>query len=202
MEKIAFAILAGGKNSRIGRNKALLEINGKTIIERLLDIGRNFPQVMIITNHSDEFLGLDAEIYSDIYPCRGPIGGIHSALQNSRYEDVFVISCDMPFISLSTIQKIIDTHREMITLPNYKERLHYVCGVYSRKIMFELANHIMKIENKVDGKNKHFALYNLHNLFQINSISFENNSNYDLEFTNINTLEQYKKVQEIIAEQI
>lgn len=195
MNNIAFAILSGGKNSRIGLNKAFLEVKGKAIIENLLDISKNFAQRMIITNNPSDYEKYPVEIYTDIYPNCGPMSGIHSALSYSKFPNIFIISCDMPFIGISTINWIIENHKKAdITLTLCGEKVNYVCGVYSRNIHQKLEDYIKVGDKKAEQKNKHFALYNLEKIFQVNIIDFDDNINNCREFTNINTLDQYSQI--------
>lgn len=97
---ITLAILAGGKASRIGgRNKALLEIDGITFIQRIHQtLSPVFSNTIIISNEIVDF-GIDNIVaYPDIIQGIGPLGGIHSALVNSTDSAIFVVSCDMPFV--------------------------------------------------------------------------------------------------------
>ncbi|MFN3782040.1 MAG: molybdenum cofactor guanylyltransferase, partial [Candidatus Kapaibacteriota bacterium] len=77
---ISFAILSGGKSSRIGVNKAFLEIEGVPLIQRALLLANSFPEKMIITNTPELYSKFDCQVYPDIFLNRGPISGIHSAL--------------------------------------------------------------------------------------------------------------------------
>jgi molybdopterin-guanine dinucleotide biosynthesis protein A len=72
-------ILAGGKNTRMGANKAFLEINGIRLIDRTLNIYRRlFSEIIIVTNDPPAYLEFtDAVIVTDIYKGKGPLGGFY-----------------------------------------------------------------------------------------------------------------------------
>lgn len=94
------AILAGGKSSRMGRNKALLPIRGIPVIEHILiELVPRFDEVMIITNDPDAYRSYSLPLYPDLYPGKGPLAGIHRSLLEAKHEKVLVSACDMPFIS-------------------------------------------------------------------------------------------------------
>ena len=77
-------ILSGGKSSRMGTNKSHLKINGKSLIERTVELCRSiFDESIIITNDIEEYVSLKIKCYKDIYPNFGPLSGIHSGLVNS-----------------------------------------------------------------------------------------------------------------------
>ena len=83
-------ILSGGKSSRMGLNKSLIELSGKTFIQRTKDLMSGlFENVILITNEPDLYDFLDIESYVDIFKVFGPLGGIHSGLINSKTDENF-----------------------------------------------------------------------------------------------------------------
>ncbi|MBC8551622.1 MAG: molybdenum cofactor guanylyltransferase, partial [Candidatus Brocadiales bacterium] len=70
-------ILVGGKSSRMGSNKAFLKLKGKTFIEMQIELLREmFDEIFISVNTSSEYEYLNLPIFKDIYPGKGPLGGI------------------------------------------------------------------------------------------------------------------------------
>jgi len=97
-------ILAGGKNSRISMTKALIQLGEQTIIGRTVQLFQKlFEEVIIVTNHFDDYDHLGANLVKDIIPETGPLGGLYSGLQLSSNDYSFVVACDMPFIDPSII---------------------------------------------------------------------------------------------------
>ncbi|WP_160724479.1 molybdenum cofactor guanylyltransferase [Bacillus sp. USDA818B3_A] len=98
--KAAAIILAGGKSSRMGTNKALLKINEKPNIERTIDkLKLLFDDIILVTNDSEQYESLGVRIVPDQYPGMGPLAGVHAGLTASEYDVNFVVACDMPFVS-------------------------------------------------------------------------------------------------------
>ena len=142
-------ILAGGKNSRIGLNKAFLEIGGKRIIDRTVEIYKKiFDEILIITNTLEDYqyltesviLGeaknLKLKIYTDLIPHRGSLGGIYTGLHYSKSDYAFFAACDMPFLNERVIRHIIKVARDYdIIVPYFKHRLHPLHAVYSKKCL-------------------------------------------------------------------
>ena len=105
---ITGVILAGGKSSRFGVNKALLEINGSKLIDRVTGLLISiFERVILITNSPDEYLYLGLPIREDLIKGLGPIGGILTGLEDINDEAGFFIACDMPFVSEDLIRYIV-----------------------------------------------------------------------------------------------
>ncbi|NPV92189.1 MAG: molybdenum cofactor guanylyltransferase [Firmicutes bacterium] len=96
----AAIILAGGKNSRMSRNKAFMRIGERSIIEGIIErVKPLVEKVIVVTNSPDEYSNLGAEVITDVIPGRGPLSGIHAGLLASPYRYNLIIACDMPFVS-------------------------------------------------------------------------------------------------------
>lgn len=106
--KISGIILAGGKSSRMGKNKALLEMGGLTIIERVArEISSVCSEVIIAGENSVSLGSLGYPVYPDIYPGCGPLSGIHAGLNSAGNWYSFVSACDIPFPSADLMKRII-----------------------------------------------------------------------------------------------
>ncbi len=101
-------ILAGGKSSRYGTNKAFVEINGTRLIDRVASVmGTIFKKVILITNCPREYSYLHLPAHEDLIQGLGPIGGIYTGLEKIRDNEGFFIACDMPFASQDLIRYIV-----------------------------------------------------------------------------------------------
>lgn len=130
-------ILSGGKSSRMGVNKSLLVINGKTIIERVRDLMKSiFSEVLLITNEPDEYLFLGINIYQDIYKGYGPLAGIHSGLIHSATKRNFIISCDIPLMTIKMIKYLVEFKTDkLITIAKADGFIQQLAGIYHRDIL-------------------------------------------------------------------
>jgi molybdopterin-guanine dinucleotide biosynthesis protein A len=111
-EHITGIILAGGKSSRFGEDKALYRYNGKPMVEYAIDVlGTICENILLITNKPDEYSKFnDIKLVHDKYLGCGPLGGIHAGLLESKNEDNLIVSCDMPEIN-SGLLSVLLMHR-------------------------------------------------------------------------------------------
>ncbi|MFZ5814656.1 MAG: molybdenum cofactor guanylyltransferase [Bacillota bacterium] len=106
--KACGVILAGGQSSRMGQNKALLEIGGQPLIRRLA--GRMtawFEQVVIVTNTPETYAFLGLPLVGDRVPGLGPLGGLEAGLNASHYEHAFFCAVDMPFVHQGLVRHMV-----------------------------------------------------------------------------------------------
>jgi molybdopterin-guanine dinucleotide biosynthesis protein A len=134
---ITGVILSGGKSLRMGLNKSLLKIHGKTIIEYLVELMQNiFSKVILITNSPDEYRFLNLEMFEDIYKNYGPLAGIHSGLVNSSTKRNFIISCDVPLMTEQMIRYLVDYSTDkLITIAKADGYIQQLVGIYNRDII-------------------------------------------------------------------
>lgn len=98
----AAVILTGGKNLRMGKNKALEIVAGKSLVQRVYDkLHLITDEVIVVTSREFPEIQLDGEyrIVTDVYPENGPLGGIYTGLMASLCETNIVVGCDMPFLN-------------------------------------------------------------------------------------------------------
>lgn len=101
-------ILAGGKSSRMGKNKALLEVGGLTMIERVAGaLSGVCSEIIIAGENSGSLEHLGYPTVPDIHPGCGPLSGIHAGLNAAKNLYSFVSACDIPFASQRLIERII-----------------------------------------------------------------------------------------------
>ncbi len=102
-------VLAGGRSTRMGSNKALLEFGGTRLIERLLRTIRPlFREIAIIANDPETYAYLGVPIWPDRIPGKGSLGGIYTAVYHSTFPQTFCIACDMPFPNPTVIAYLRD----------------------------------------------------------------------------------------------
>jgi molybdopterin-guanine dinucleotide biosynthesis protein A len=155
-------ILAGGKNLRLGRDKASEIIRGKTIIERVYDQLEPISSKIVVVTSWQEFdieLDRNADIVADIYPDMGPLGGIYTGLIASISNINIVTACDMPFLSTDLMGYMAELLADYdAVVPRLKngmiEPLH---AVYSKnclsRIDARLAVKKLSIHSFLDGIN-------------------------------------------------
>ena len=130
-------ILAGGKSSRLGRNKALQVIGGKSLIQWVVArLATLSTEIIISTARGDAIpCSSTAKIttVADIYPDKGPLGGIYSGLIASSAPRAIVVSCDTPFLSAGLLEYMTRIPSTFdVVVPRIKDRVEPLCAVYSK----------------------------------------------------------------------
>ncbi len=108
---VSAIVLAGGKNLRLGRNKALETIDGKSLLERVIERLRPLAgQILIVTSRERDHLTdvAGAEILFDLYPEKGPLSGIYSGLLAASFKSCLVVACDMPFLNTGLLRHMVE----------------------------------------------------------------------------------------------
>lgn len=187
MIKKTLAILAGGKGSRMNyQNKALLYYKNKTFIQHLIENVKNFDEILIVAKNKEVYKNYNVKIVEDIYKEKGPLGGIYTALNYSKFDKVFCIACDMPLLKRETLEKIASIEfDENILVPKVDCRMQPLCAIYSKKLIPQIEKNIKSNNNKM--------IYLIENT--THKIIDTNFSNID--FYNVNTLNEYNKLEDI-----
>ncbi len=148
---IAAAVLAGGKNTRMGgKNKALINIEGSPVIERTLVLLKEiFPEVIVVTNSPDDYKHYtkDITIIADIIKNIGPLGGIHSALSNTSKGAVFFVACDMPFLHNDIIAQQTEQFYKLgcdALIPKIEDTIEPLCAIYKKALKDNLYSYLQK----------------------------------------------------------
>jgi len=107
--RVTGVIQAGGRSVRMGgRPKALIELGGRRIIERVRDV--LLPLVhdaLIVTNTPDLYAFLGLSMVADVYPDHGSLGGIYTGLKAAAGDAAFTVACDMPFLYPEVVRLVI-----------------------------------------------------------------------------------------------
>lgn len=128
-------ILAGGKSSRMGFNKAFIDIDGKPIIYKTVNLFKElFDEIIVVTNDPCGYEELNCLTVTDIFKGAGSLGGIYTGLFHSSSEYNFVAACDMPFLNKEAITRVIKLSEGWnATVPYIMDRYHPLHAVYSKK---------------------------------------------------------------------
>jgi len=102
--EVTLAIIAGGQGRRLsGVPKGLLQVEGRTVLERLLELGPCFGDVLLVANAPEPYARFGLRTVADVVPGKGAPGGVHAALVASRTPWVVAVACDMPFVSREAV---------------------------------------------------------------------------------------------------
>jgi len=103
---ICGAVLAGGKSSRMGTDKSIVQLGGVTLIERAVEILREVCTEVVILGNNPA-LEIYGPLVPDLHPGCGPLGGIEAALAHSRLEWNLLLPVDMPFVPTALLRSWI-----------------------------------------------------------------------------------------------
>jgi molybdopterin-guanine dinucleotide biosynthesis protein A len=146
-------ILAGGKSTRMGTDKAFVDFEGRTLLVRMLDLARSATREVHIVGAREKFIVFGPTV-EDIFRDCGPLGGIHAALRASQTDLNLMLAVDMPFVSLAFLQHLIGEARlatnATVVVPGSDGRRQPLCAVYRRNFADVAEKALLAGQNKID----------------------------------------------------
>lgn len=100
-------ILAGGKSSRMGQDKGLLTFHGKTFMSLIIEALAPFVNTIIVVSNNPDYDTFKLKRVTDIMEDLGPLAGMYTGLHHSETENNIVLSCDVPLINATVLNKLI-----------------------------------------------------------------------------------------------
>jgi len=185
-------VLAGGKSLRLGRCKAMETICGQSLVERAVERLKTISnQILIVTSEEQPGLPItrEAEIVVDIYPGKGPLGGIYTGLFASELPYSIVVACDMPFLNVELLRYLIELSEGFdAVIPRLEEgKIEPLHAVYSRKCI-----NTISAELECD----HLKISQALGILRVRYVEREECQRFDpqlLSFFNINSLADFKQ---------
>ncbi len=129
-----------------GRDKSALVVDGRTILERqLAELSSLSDDILLVGSGSvaRPFQGREGRAIADLIPGCGPLGGVHAALMNARHDAVFVVACDMPYVTAALGRFLLSLAREAdLVVPRTERGYHPLCAVYTRACLAPIARRL------------------------------------------------------------
>jgi len=137
-------ILAGGKSTRFGRNKAFETIGGSSLIARVVETMTSlFSETIIITNSPSQYRHLGLTMYQDLIKGLGPIGGIYTALKLINKDAAFFVACDMPFLNKSLISHMVEIRESYdVIVPRMGWKIEALHALYTKRCIGQIEKNI------------------------------------------------------------
>jgi len=144
MSTIIGAIIAGGASRRFGTPKALAEVGGRRVVDRVADALRaalEHDDIIAIVNDDDLAQQIGLPHRSDVIPGAGALGGVHAALHYARErgaDGVLAVACDMPFLSPALLHTILAAragHDVVIPESEGRRGVEPLCAYYDVRCM-------------------------------------------------------------------
>ena len=153
MKSLTAFVLAGGKSTRMGQDKALLELNNETLLVRVLKLAKLIAPNVRIIGDAKKFAPW-GDVVEDIYPEHGPLGGIHAALVGTETDLNLVLPVDMPFLDRAFLDFLVakgSSSSAIVTVPRSGTRLHPLCATYRRSFVEVAKRSLEAGQNKIDA---------------------------------------------------
>jgi molybdenum cofactor guanylyltransferase len=152
MDLVTGFVLAGGKSSRMGQDKAFIQLGGHTLLSHALELAKSATGGACVVGSKEKFAAF-GQVVEDIYPGHGPLAGIHSALISTQTELNLILAVDMPFLQADFLNYLIAQARfstATVVVPATKTGVQPLCAVYRREFA-EIAERSLLVEkNKVE----------------------------------------------------
>jgi molybdopterin-guanine dinucleotide biosynthesis protein A len=153
MEGVTGWILAGGKSSRMGCDKALLDFAGRPLLRHALELASSVIVDVRILGDPAKYAAFGAVI-ADVYSERGPLAGIHAALANSGTDLNLILATDLPFLEPRFLRYLIAAAQAtdaLVTVPRIGSYFEPLCAVYRKRFGELVEAALSKDQNKVDA---------------------------------------------------
>lgn len=189
-------ILAGGLGTRLGgQNKALIEIGGITILDRLLSLFEGlFEEIILVTNDPEDYLDKDFLITTDLFSVRSSLTGIHAGLFTATRPHAFVTACDAPFLKREVVKAVLERLEPDVdvVIPETATGIEPLCAIYAKDCLIPAERNLRR---------ENFQVRRMFKKLRVRTVSQKVLSAQDPElisFFNINTPEDLDKARRIL----
>lgn len=185
--KLSAGILAGGKSSRMGQDKALLTMDNKRFLNRIAKELGAFDEVLLSVAKNSDYAEYDLPRFADEHDSIGPIEGIYQIVSHASNDYVFVCAVDMPFVTkelVSYMAEFISSDYDCYVMMD-EEHVHPLCAIYSKAVLPVIGELIAR---------GHYRLMDVLNGVRTKYIRLENSCFDKRVVRNINTREEYVRL--------
>jgi molybdopterin-guanine dinucleotide biosynthesis protein A len=141
---IAVFVLAGGKSSRMGRDKALLEIAGEPLIVRTVRLAHTVADPVRVVGGATRFAPLALDTIEDDTPGQGPLGGIATALRTTAAEWNLILACDLPYLTRRWLEYLTSLSQkspaDAVVPCNRRQNYEPLCALYRKRCAADAAS--------------------------------------------------------------
>ncbi|MGZ4733869.1 MAG: molybdenum cofactor guanylyltransferase [Terriglobales bacterium] len=189
VDSVTGFVLAGGKSSRMGQDKAFMQLGGRILLTHALELARAATGSAQIIGSAEKFAAFGT-VVEDIYPGQGPLAGIHAALAGTGTELNLIVAVDMPFLQPELLSYLVDQARQttaMVVVPEAGRGLQPLCALYRRHFA-DVAERSLRV-----GENKIARLFADVQTRVIEQEELERNGFTEEMFRNLNTEQDWQE---------
>jgi molybdopterin-guanine dinucleotide biosynthesis protein A len=194
--RVTGVIQAGGKSTRMGGEpKALLELGGRRIVERVLDaVAPVVDDVLIVTNTPALYGFLGVPMVPDVYPDHGSLGGIFSGLKAAAGDAAFTVACDMPFLHPEVARLVIGRAGEGdVVIPRVGEQLETLHALYAKACLPAIEARLQA------GRLKIVGFFEDVRVVEVSEAEVARHRAPDVVFMNVNTPDELARARALAA---
>jgi len=195
--KVTGVIQAGGRSERMGgRPKALIELGGRPIIERVLAaLAPTFDDVLVVTNTPELYAYLGLPMVGDVYPDHGSLGGIYSGLKAAAGQAAFTVACDMPFLHPDVVKLVASRAGEGdVVIPRVGVQFETMHAAYDKTCLPYIA------ERLAAGRLKIVDFFARVRVVEIAEADVARYRDPRVAFMNVNTPDELERARALAAE--
>jgi molybdenum cofactor guanylyltransferase len=153
LRDVSAFILAGGKSTRMGTDKAFVDYDGRILLARALELAHSVASDVRIVGGREKFAGF-APVVEDVFRGCGPLGGIHAALKSSLTDLNLMLAVDTPFVPFAFLQYLVSQARSapeaVVVVPRGDGGWQPLCAVYRREFAGAAENALRDGRNRID----------------------------------------------------
>lgn len=194
--RVTGVVQAGGKSTRMGgAPKALVELGGRRLIERVVGVVREVvDDVLIVTNSPDLYRFLGVPMVPDVFVDHGSLGGIYSGLAAAPGDAVFTVACDMPFLRAAVARLVVERAGEAdVVIPRAAGQLQTMHAVYGKDCLPHMEARLRAGRLKITG------FFDDVRVLEVPEAEVARHADPALVFTNLNTPEELERAREMIT---
>jgi molybdopterin-guanine dinucleotide biosynthesis protein A len=187
--EIAGFVLAGGRSRRMGRDKALLELNGRSLLSRAVELLRPYVAEVVLLGPRSRYSDLGMPIVEDSFAGEGPLVGIASGLRSTNCDWNIFLACDMPLVRVDMLEAVVQrvsAGSGQAVVPRATNTWQPLCAAYHRSCLPMMEQAIAK---------ERMATVKVLPLLRVESILVA--ASDEEMFRSVNTAEDWKQIQGI-----
>ncbi|MBK7554743.1 MAG: molybdenum cofactor guanylyltransferase [Flavobacteriales bacterium] len=149
-------VLAGGQSSRMGTDKALIQVNERSLLQHAIDLLRPHVREILVIGDPAKYTPEHATVIPDDEPGKGPLGGLVTALRHARYVRVLVLACDLPNLNdrlIALLKSELHGDRDAV-VPNHSGYIEPLAAAYHRHAIEDfddcLKNDVLKMSKALE----------------------------------------------------
>jgi len=194
--RVTGVIQAGGKSTRMGgRPKALMELGGRRIIDRVADVVRAVTDdLLLVTNTPELYASLALPMVPDVFPDHGSLGGVYSGLRAAPGDAAFTVACDMPFLTPEVARLVIDRAALAdVVVPTLGGRLETLHACYAKSCLGPMESKLRQGQLRIAG------FFDEVRVLAIPEDEVAHFRDPEIIFMNVNTPEELARAREVLA---